>query len=80
VSGRAALRAGSGACATTTTWRAFDRRPARSRTVTAVRPSAVPAGTRTIQPAALRASFVASAPRGQRNVTRMPRLSPRPRS
>jgi hypothetical protein len=40
----------------------------------------VPAGTRTVQPARLRRSFVASAPRGQRNVTRMPAVRLRPRS
>ena len=66
--------------ATTMMLRRFERRPARSRTVTPTRPVAVPAGTRAVQPAPPRRSFVASAPRGQRNVTRMPLYSPRPRN
>ena len=72
-------RSGAGA-PTTMMFRVFERRCARSRTVTPTRPTAVPAGTRTVQPAALRRSFVASAPRDQRNVTRMPEYRLRPRS
>jgi len=66
--------------ATTTMWRALERRPARSRTVTPTRPAAVPAGTRTDHPARPRRSFVARAPSGQRNVTRMSATRLRPRS
>ena len=79
VGGRGEGRSGLGA-PTTMMWRALERRRARSRTVTATRPSAVPAGTRAVQPAPLRRSFVASAPSGQRKVTRMPEVRPRPRS
>jgi hypothetical protein len=61
-------------------WRGLERRPARSRSVTAILPSAVPGGTRTVQPERLRTSLAASAPLGQRNETRMPRFSPRPRT
>jgi hypothetical protein len=45
-----------------------------------MRPVAVPGGTHTDQPAGPRRSFVASAPLGQRNVTRIPDRSRRPRS
>ena len=57
-----------------------ERRPARSVTRTEIVPGFVPAGTRTTQPAAVRRSFVASAPRDQRKLTRIPDLRRRPRS
>src|SRR3954452_4776929 len=79
--GRATLPDGSAAGeAMTRMLRLFERRPALSRTVTATVPSDVPGGTRTIQPAPLRVSFVARAPFDQRNVTRMPFFRPLPRS
>ncbi len=69
-----ALGLGLGAVAIGLTWtcRGFERRPARSRTVTDTAPSFVPAGIRAIHPEALCCSVVASAPVGQRNDTRMP--------
>ncbi len=57
-----------------------ERRPARSVTRTEIVPAFVPAGTRTTQPAEERRSFVASAPRDQRKLTRIPALRLRPRS
>jgi hypothetical protein len=76
--GRAAFSDGSAASAITLMLRLFERRPRPSRTVTPTVPSAVPAGTRTVQPPRERTSLVASAPRDQRKLTRMPRFRPRP--
>jgi hypothetical protein len=73
------LTAGFGA-ATTRMWTAFERRPARSRTVIETLPARVPAGTRATQPVRERCSSVASAPRDQRKLTRSPGASREPRS
>jgi hypothetical protein len=57
-----------------------DRRPARSVTRTEIVPALVPGGTRATHPAGERLSLVASAPFDQRKLTRIPPLSPVPRS
>ena len=67
-------------CGNTTRRITRERRPARSVTRTEIVPAFTPTGTRTTQPAFDRRSFVASAPRDQRKLTRMPALKPRPRS
>src|SRR3954469_9553799 len=50
----------------------FERRPARSLTLTETWPAFVPGGTRTTYPTRVCSSLAASAPLGQRNETRMP--------
>jgi hypothetical protein len=57
-----------------------DRRPARSVTRTEIVPAFVPGGTRATHPVGERLSLVASAPSDQRKLTRIPALSPVPRS